>query len=256
MQEEASSDSLVLFLLLGASNLARGYSMLTQHLSRCREKTEFLNALGPGRGFCARGGMFNFTYSPILTSRVIESAEKKSKHAFHTAVLITDIGNDLMYGVSAKTLITSLDSIIDRMLGWNANIFLTSIHVNLKKDVSPTTFLLLRLLFYPGSKVTFEEADLLVTKVNRYLEEKSRINERVHLIKGMETFAGLDKIHFSILKAHLAWSKVANEIFKVIDLSSKKKLGFSDSVKSIVDNLIRLTFSDIFRLKKKGREFF
>ena len=256
MQEETSSDSLVLFLLLGASNLARGYSMLTQHLSQCREKTEFLNALGPGRGFCSRGGMFNFTYSPILTSRVIESAEKKSKHAFHTAVLITDIGNDLMYGVSAKTLITSLDSIIDRMLGWNANIFLTSIHVNLKKDVAPTTFLLLRFLFYPGSKITFEEAGLYVTKVNRYLEEKSRINERVHLITGMETFVGLDKIHFSLLKAHSAWSKVANEIFQVINISSQKKIGFSDGVKSVADNLMRLTFSDIFRLKKKGREFF
>ena len=200
--------------------------------------------------------MFNFTYCPILESRVIESAEKKSKHALRTAVLITDIGNDLMYGVSAETLIASLNEIIDRMLGWNANIFLTSIHVNLKKDVSPTTFLLLRFLFYPGSKVAFDEVDLFVTKVNRYLEEKSRINERVHLIKGMETFAGLDKIHFSLFKAHSAWSKVANEIFQVINISSQKKIGFADGVKSVVDNLMRLTLSDIFRLKKKGREFF
>ena len=111
-------------------------------------------------------------------------------------------------------------------------------------------------MFYPSSKVTFEDADLFVTKVNRYLEEKSQINERVHLITGMETFAGLDKIHFSILKAHSAWSKVANEIFQVIKIPSQKKLGFADGVKSVVDNLMRLIFSDIFRLKKKGREFF
>ena len=114
----------------------------------------------------------------------------------------------------------------------------------------------MRFLFYPGSKITFEEAGLYVTKVNRYLEEKSRINERVHLITGMETFAGLDKIHFSLLKAHSAWSKIANAIFQVINISSQKKLVFSDSVKSIVGNLMRLTCSDIFRLKKKGREFF
>ena len=256
MQEETSADPIVLFLLLGASNLARGYSMLRHHLSKCREKTEFLNALGPGRGYCAKGGMFNFTYSPILESRIIEFAEKKSKNAFHTAVLITDIGNDLMYGVSAQTLIARLDAIIDRMLGWDANIFITAIHVNLKKDVSPITFLLVRFLFYPSSKVTFEEADLLVIKVNRYLKKKSHINERVHLIAGMETFTGLDKIHFSLLKAHSAWSKVANEIFQVINISSQKKIGFSDGVKSVADNLMRLTFSDIFRLKKKGREFF
>ena len=161
-----------------------------------------------------------------------------------------------MYGVSVETLIASLDENIDRMLGWDANIFLTSIHVNLKKDVSPTTFLLLRFLFYPGSKVTFEEVDLYVTKVNRYLEEKSRMIEKVNLIKGMETFSGSDKIHYSILKAHSAWSKVANEIFQVIKIPSQKKLGFADGVKSVVDNLMRLIFSDIFRLKKKGREFF
>ena len=256
MQEETSSDSPVLFLLLGASNLARGYSMLTRHLSQCPGKTEFLNALGPGRGFCARGGMFNFTYSPILDSRVLESAEKKSKNAFHTAVLVTDIGNDLMYGISAETLIESLDAMIDRMLGWEANIFLTSIHVNLKKDVSPTTFLLLRFVFYPGSKVTFEEADMFVTKVNRYLEEKSRTNEKVHLITGMETFAGSDKIHFSLLKTHSAWSKVSDEIFKVINVSSQKRLGFIDAIKSITANLSRLIFCDMFRLKNKGREFF
>ena len=106
-------------------------------------------------------------------------------------------------------------------------------------------------MFYPGSKVTFEEADLFVTKVNGYLEEKSRMNKRVHLITGMENFAGLDKIHFSILKAHSAWSKVANEIFKVINISPQKKLGFSDGIKSVVENLMRLTFSDFFRLKKK-----
>ena len=69
---------------MGASNLARGYSMLTHHLSEClkKNKIEFFNALGPGRGFCARGGIFNITYSPIQDSQVIESAEKKSGRIF------------------------------------------------------------------------------------------------------------------------------------------------------------------------------
>ena len=81
MKEEPFPDPPIVFLLMGASNLARGYSMLTHHLSEClkKNKTEFLNALGPGRGFCTRGGIFNITYSPIQDSQVIESAEKKSK---------------------------------------------------------------------------------------------------------------------------------------------------------------------------------
>ena len=114
--------------------------MLTHHFSKCLEKnkTEFLNALGPGRGFCARGGIFNITYSPIKDCRIIESAEKKSKEALHTVVLFTDIGNDLMYGVSADTLIASLDKMIDEILQWDADIFLTSIHLSLIHISEPT----------------------------------------------------------------------------------------------------------------------
>ena len=258
MKEELFPDPPIVFLLMGASNLARGYSMLTHHLSECLEKnkTEFLNALGPGRGFCARGGIFNITYSPIQDCQIIESGEKKSKEALRTVVLITDIGNDLLYGVSADTLIASLDIMIDEILKWDADIFLTSIHVNLKKDVSPTIFLVLRSLLYPSSKVNYEEMDLSIFKVNDYLEEKVRKNETIHLITGLEAFAGLDKIHYSLFKTHAAWSAVAEKIFRVINVPVQKNLRLMDGIRSIFSNLKRLIFCDMFVLKKKGREFF
>ena len=258
MKEETSSDSLVLFLLMGASNLARGYSMLSHTLSKSLENkhSKFLNALGPGRAVCARGGMFNFTYPPIRDCRVIEKAEKESRKASRTVVLITDLGNDLMYGISADTLIESLEEMINRMLEWNAEIFITNIHVDLKKDVSKNAFLFLRFLFYPGSKVAYEEADYFVAKVNEYLEEKSRKNERVFLITGMGSFAGMDKIHYSLLKTHAAWSLVADEILEAMNYPVKNKMRLSDGIKSISANLWRLIFCDMFRIQKKGREYF
>ncbi|MBC8283208.1 MAG: hypothetical protein H8E32_05285 [Nitrospinae bacterium] len=256
MQEEPSPEPKILFLLMGASNLARGYSLLTRHLSKClgAGNSEFLNALGPGRGFCARGGMFNFTYPPIQDCRVMEAAEKKTKHT--RAVLITDIGNDLMYGVTADVLIECLDTLIDRMLQWEAEIFLTSIHVDMKKDVSPATFFILRFIFYPASKVTYEETDSFIVKVNSYLEEKTRKNEKVHLITGMESYAGSDKIHYSLLKTHQAWSQVIEEILRVLNIPEKNTPRLIDGVISILANLKRLIFCDIFRWTKKGRDFF
>jgi hypothetical protein len=241
---------------MGASNLARGYSMLTRHISSCFEKnkTEFLNALGPGRGFCARGGMFNFTYPPIQDCRILDTAEKISCDT--RVVLITDIGNDLMYGVSADTLIESLDGLIDRTLQWDAEVFMTSIHVNLKKDVSPNTFFILKSFFYPGSSITYEETDLFIIKVNGYLEEKAEQNKRVHLISGLGSFAGADKIHYSLLKTNSAWEKVTDEICKVLKVPVQKKMRLADGVASIFANLYRLIFCDMFRFKKKGREFF
>ena len=246
----------ILFLLMGASNLARGYSMFTRHISSCfgKNKTEFLNALGPGRGFCARGGMFNFTYPPIQDCRILEAAKKKSCDT--RVVLITDIGNDLMYGVSADTLIESLDGLIDKALLLDAEIFLTSIHVNLRKDVSQTTFFILKSFFYPGSNITYEETDLFIIKVNGYLKEKAEKNEKVHLISGLESFIGVDKIHYSLLNTHSAWEKITDEICQVIKVPVRKKMRLADGLASILANLYRLIFCDMFRFKKKGREYF
>ena len=161
-----------------------------------------------------------------------------------------------MYGVTADALIECLDMLIDRMLKWNAEIFLTSIHINIKKDISRTIFYILRFIFYPRSKINFEEADLLITKVNCYLEEKTRKNKKVHLITGMESYAGLDKIHYSLLKMHKAWSKVTDEIFWTLNVPVTKKLGLSDGITSVLANLKRLVFCDILGWNKKSRDFF
>ena len=256
MQEESCSNDELLFLFMGASNLARGYTLLKRYLSKYlgSKNIEFLNALGPGRGFCAKGGMFNFIYPPIQDCQVVEAAEKKTKNT--RVVLITDLGNDLMYGVTADELIEYLDMLIDRILKWNAEIFLTSIHINIKKDISRRIFYILRFIFYPRSKINFEEADLLITKINLYLEEKTRKNKKVHLITGMESYAGSDKIHYSLLKMHKAWSKVTDEIFSTLNVPVTKKPVFIDGIISVLSNLKRLIFCDILGWKKKGQDFY
>ena len=158
-----------LFVLLGASNLARGYSALTHHISKNISAGEFLNALGPGRGYCARGGLLNFTYSPIGECRVMKSAKVYAERGFRITVLLTDVGNDIMYGVTESSLIKSLDTLIEKSLQMNAEIFLTSIHVDVSKDMGKTSFKLLKSIFYPNSPVTFDQADSAVKNLNHYL---------------------------------------------------------------------------------------
>jgi hypothetical protein len=245
-----------LFVLLGASNLARAYSALTRHLSQNISQSQFVNALGPGRGYCARGGLLNFTYTPIGECRVMKSVEDFAQQGGRVAVLLTDIGNDIMYGVPEQSLIECLDSLIEKSLGWNAEIFLTSIHVDVSRDMGKTTFNLLKAVFYPKSTVTFYQADSAVKKVNLYLQEKSQQNEKVHLISGMGTYCGLDKIHYSLLKSHLAWSCVANEMLLKLDVATTGKIGPVCMALSLCHNLNRLIASDMLRITKKSKSYF
>lgn len=245
-----------LFVLLGASNLARGYSALTRHLSKNVSAVEFLNAMGPGRGYCARGGLFNFTYSPIGECRIMESANVYAERGFRITMLLTDMGNDIMYGVSESSLIECLDTLIEKSLRLNAKVFVTSIHVDVSKDLSKQSFRLLKSIFYPNSTVTFNQADLAVKKLNQYLEEKSLQNDQVHLVSGLGAFCGMDKIHYSLFKSHLAWSRIANAMLLKPGNTSTGNVGLGSMAVSLCENLNRLFTSDMLRIKKKPKGFF
>ena len=253
---QGSENDRFLFVLLGASNLARGYSALTRHISRNISACEFLNALGPGRGYCARGGLLNFTYSPIGECGVMKSAKVYVERGFRMAVLLTDIGNDIMYGVPESTLIESLDTLIKKSLKMNAEVFMTSIHVDVSKDMGKTSFKLLKSIFYPNSPVTFDQADSAVKKLNHYLVEKSLQNERVHLVNGLGAFCGLDKIHYGLFKSHLAWSRIANAMLLELGVKPVGKVGLGSMVASLCKNLNRLITSDMLRMIKKPKGFF
>ena len=252
----ADADPEFLFVLLGASNLARAYSALTQHLSKSVSQGRFINALGPGRGYCARGGLLNFSYTPIGECRVMQSAEEFAQQGGQIAVLLTDIGNDIMYGVAEQSLIECLDRLIEKARQWNAEVFLTSIHVDVSRDLGKASFQILKTIFYPNSLVTYEQADSAIERVNQYLEEKSHRNEKIHLVSGLDSYCGLDKIHFSLLKGHRAWSKIAKEMLVALDFPTAGSIGLGSMAVSLCGNLNRLILSDMLRITKKSNAYF
>ena len=67
-----------------------------------------MHAMGPGRGYLSRGGILNTVYSPILNCGILEAARNKKIKDQLVVALITDIGNDIMYGVSSEKIIDGL----------------------------------------------------------------------------------------------------------------------------------------------------
>ena len=109
---------------------------------------------------------------------------------------------------------------------------------------------------YPNAFLFSADGYKTSAVLNFYLEEKTRKNKKVHLITGMESYAGSDKIHYSLLKMHKAWSKVTDEIFSTLNVPVTKKPVFIDGIISVLSNLKRLIFCDILGWKKKGQDFY
>ena len=246
----------VLFILFGASNLARSYYGLNLSIKRCihPRKATFIHAMGPGRGYLCRGGIFNTTYPPIIDCGILESIQKIRKPNQKIIALITDIGNDIMYGIHSEKIIEGLQKILDTLGEFTKNIFITPIPINSKNDIGEFYFLLLRCIFFPKSSIKYSQTLESIKVINQFILHSS--NKKTTVINGMEPFCGLDKIHYSFFKSHLAWAHIANNLIEPIGVNVSPILKFSEALLSLTNNLARILLIDILGIINKNNETF
>ena len=205
--------------------------------------------MGPGRGYCAEGGIFNITYPPIGSCGILESASGRAQGARRIVAFITDIGNDIMYGVPVSEITSCLDSLLQKLDAIGAEVFVNPIPVDFADDVSERQFRILRSIFYPHSAIDFNEAATAVSTANDFL--RASAGGRVHLLSSVKEFCGVDKIHYSIFQSHRAWSQVASEMLQVLSVKQVEKISWLATVNSLFANMGRLVFCDMVSVRKK-----
>jgi hypothetical protein len=264
VQDEISSSKIspiqasspYLFVFLGASNLARGYRALADCLiqSLAPGPVEILHAMGPGRGYCSPGGIFNITYPPIGSSEILKSVQCRKEKARRVIALITDIGNDIMYGVPAREIIACLNTLLQQLNALGAEVFVHPIPLDFSKDVSKRQFRILRSLFYPHSGIDYHKAKEAVDAINIFLRDKA--GGEIHLLPSTKDFCGVDKIHYSIFRSHRVWSEVAAEMLRVLSAQEPGKISRGSTFNSLLANMGRLVFCDMVPIQKKSPQTF
>ncbi|MDH3256058.1 MAG: hypothetical protein OEM27_00400 [Nitrospinota bacterium] len=249
-------ESPVLLVLLGASNLSRGCFAFARHMKVCLypRKVDVLIASGPGRAYCASGGLLNVVYPPIDSSDIFEMARNKSESGFQVVALVTDIGNDIMYGVPTEKLIETLQQVFSRLQSMKAEIFYTTLPFAFEKGVHPVWFYILRSVLLPFSRVSYDEAVMGITQVNQFLRESA--GQQGHLISDMDRYLGFDEIHYGWLRAHSAWSHVAKVMLNVMGIDMRSEISLPGMLKSYWEELRQVVWTDMMGHKKKKPEHF
>ena len=242
-------------ILLGASNLSRGYYSLTGCIKKNLDPypVNFLNAIGPGRAYCARGGVFNASYSPIASIPIISVLEEHGHRDGHIIVLLTDIGNDIAYGTPTEIIINELGKIVGQFEDVQADILICPIPSTLNSELTPKVFKTLKAIFFPKSEVTLYEALNGIQKINQFVNNDLR--GRVTVINGLESYMGWDLIHYGFLNFGKVWSKIAEEILKTQGISIRKKISLTQAIPSYMLNMHRVLLADILKLTHKSPEF-
>lgn len=121
--------------------------------------------------------------------------------------LITDVGNDLLYGVPVHQVLKWVDDAADRLVRQDARVVVTLPPVERVRRLSRTQFIAMRSVMFPESRLELGEMWEQVDQLTAGLTEIARTRS-AHLIAPPMEWYGVDPIHIRASKSKTAWKLI------------------------------------------------
>jgi len=193
-------------IALGASNLTRGFqTVVSAARAEWGPDIQVLAALGHGRSYGGSSRVLGRTLPGILQSGLwwkLASMEPAS-----TRALVTDVGNDILYGHSAGQILEWMDEIVRRLREFTPDIVLTELPLESIRRLSPRKYLLFRSILFPSSSLSFAEVMASAVAVNTGLEELAD-GRGLTFFRLNPAWYGFDPIHIRPSLWRRAWQQI------------------------------------------------
>jgi len=205
-------------VIIGASNVTFSlpviWSTLRQSLN---DPFRLMVAAGHGRSFGIPSTVLGRTLPSILECGLWESLERLNSSTTHA--LVTDVGNDLLYGVDATQTMSWVTETIDRLESQASNILVTGLPIESLRGLSARRFDFFRRLMFPRSNLAFECALSESDAIHRQLLETGG-NQAVTNLVPEERWYGLDPIHIRRRCRREAWNRYLSLCLPDVNLTS------------------------------------
>jgi hypothetical protein len=145
-------------VVLGASNVSRGLSRLAAiACARAGTPLDLFVAAGHGRSYGANSRVALRRLPSILASGLWRALDREA--AAPAAALVTDIGNDLLYGFAVAQVAVWVRESVRRLAAHGARIAITRLPLASIGRVGPVRYRALRAFYVPGCRLSL--ADLV-----------------------------------------------------------------------------------------------
>lgn len=190
-------------VILGASNVFRNISTVVA-TAQCAwgQPLDLFIAAGHGRSYGAWNWVLGYSVPGILHCGLWAALDAQA--SVPTAALITDVGNDLLYGTSAKTILRWIETCLERLHPRCERIVISELPLASVARMKPSHYRMLRSVLFPWSRVSFEEVVASANCLNAGLIALSqKFSARV--VTPQLTWYGLDPIHVRRCETFTAW---------------------------------------------------
>ena len=191
---------------LGASNLTRGFqTVVSTARALWGPDVEVLAALGHGRSYGAPSRFIARTLPGILKSGLWTELEQRPQKA--TRGLVTDVGNDILYGFSVERTLGWVEETLVRLRCLTQDIVLAGLPLASVRRLSNVRFLAFRSVLVPSCRLSLAQV----------VERAEQVNEGLVTLAGTygarffrldPAWYGLDPIHIRPSCWRPAWQQI------------------------------------------------
>lgn len=193
-------------VMLGASNLAIHLPTVVETARlHWGSPLDVLAALGHGRSYGMTNNVLGRVLPGILQCGLWRDLE--ARPPAETAALITDIGNDLLYGVSPDRIGAWVDECLTRLARVASALVVTELPLESTHTLTARRFLLLRSIFFPRCRLSFEETLDQTVRLNQLVRRLAEKHGAL-IVKPAATWYGFDPIHIRRTRSAQVWREI------------------------------------------------
>jgi len=188
---------------LGASNVVRGLSTVVETAQLVLGgSVDFLGAIGFGRSYGMTSRVLGRELPGILDCGLWDDLSRRPPA--ETYALLTDIGNDIVYGAEVEQIGEWVEQCLERLTPVCKQVVVTELPLDSLSTLGPLRFVLFRALLFPRSRLSLKDAQSRARSLNtRVVQLAQRHGACVK--KPKAEWYGLDPIHIRMRHWSQAW---------------------------------------------------
>lgn len=193
-------------VILGASNVMRSISTVVATAERFRgQPLDFLVAAGHGRSYGLTSRVVGRSLPAINSCALWDALSARPR--VPTVSLVTDVGNDLLYGASVETISSWVEQCLAKLARISDRVIVTELPLENLTHLNLATFFLIRSILFPKSQLTLTAAREMSAELNARIVNLASACGAT-LIKPDAGWYGTDPIHIQRRHRDNAWRQI------------------------------------------------